>query len=160
MEPCSAPAPRQRGRIRMYNPSKGWGFVTAPAGSSLTGDIFLHAKHFAFAEQVPNEYIGHRGSSSLRGHPSGQTKVPVVELSYNLDLSDAKRPQALNVLLESYVRGDGMQVVDVELTKAIAGSSTSTSDNKNKNYTTTSTPHYSSTTPPWGAAGSSSAASG
>jgi len=69
------------GHIRMYNPTKGWGFVIC---ADYDGDVFLHSKHIL--GNPPPEYIGHFNSCS-NGHC----------VKFDLDLYDYSRPQALNV---------------------------------------------------------------
>merc|ERR1719193_1025291 len=82
------------GFIRMYNPNKGWGFITTP---SHDGDIFLHAKHVL--GPLPRYYVGHFNEGDS---PTGGFVV-----KFDLDLYNTKRPQALNVrILSSSLQKD------------------------------------------------------
>lgn len=91
---------RQVGKIRMYNPTKGWGFVLADESLvqyGVNADIFLHSKHFENAQDLPQVFIGHDNSQKM-----GALQVWV---SYNLDLSEEKKPQALMVRIEQHDPG-------------------------------------------------------
>lgn len=108
----------QIGKLRIYNPSKGWGFVEGPTvvtagGSSETIDIFLHSKHFFYKAEIPTVYVGHyykaeigpNGNTNRNGSnlkmprsvsQSGLTSCgPDIWIQYDLDLSSTDRPQAL-----------------------------------------------------------------
>jgi cold shock CspA family protein len=60
---------KQKGKIRMYNPTKGWGFILAePYLQEQYGvhhDIFLHSKHFEAVQEVaiPTTFVGHENSN-------------------------------------------------------------------------------------------------
>lgn len=72
-----------KGKIKKYNPAKGWGFIVC---EEYDGDIFLHSKHISNGS--PREYIGHF-QSTQDGH----------QVKFDLDLQRCGRPQALNVKL-------------------------------------------------------------
>ncbi|CAD7927744.1 unnamed protein product, partial [Amoebophrya sp. A120] len=86
------------GQIRMFNPTKGWGFIVC---ADYNGDIFLHTKHivrpqringqFVDSPQLALDYIGHFNHSSASEHRC--------MVRFDLDFSN-ERPQALNVRLQ------------------------------------------------------------
>lgn len=95
--------PNVIGHIRMYNPSKGWGFIIC---DEFEGDIFLHSKHMIGAP--PPEYIGHF-QSSMDGNA----------VKFDLDLQHRNRPQALNVCML-----DGAKAAEAQDALAAAAAAT------------------------------------
>lgn len=83
-----ARVPNMTGRIRMYNPSKGWGFISC---EGFSGDIFLHQRNIADSSLAGMRYIGHFNDLS-RGVRSSDHIV-----KFDLDLHQRNRPQALLV---------------------------------------------------------------
>jgi len=69
------------GRIRTFNPTKGWGFITC---NEFEGDIFLHSKHLVGSSL--SQYVGHFQNSQ-----DGYL------VKFDLDLQHRSKPQALNV---------------------------------------------------------------
>lgn len=72
------------GRVRTYNPLKGWGFIVC---DEVKEDIFLHSKNIV--GRTLSQYIGHLRNS--------QDDMPIV--CFDLDMPGSHRPQALNVRL-------------------------------------------------------------
>lgn len=80
------------GKVRMFNPSKGWGFIYAiNKETKEIMDVFLHTKHFKEGEIIPKTFVGHEKNSPE------EKNSPKVYVLYDLDMTNPKKPQALNV---------------------------------------------------------------